>query len=133
MRAKSAPLVACVDSSEDVAQLLAEYLRLEGFRAVTHVTPVRWGAQPVIDFVTELRPDACIYTVSLPYDESWAEFQALRAAAPDVPFILTTTNMRALQAAVGPIDGIELFGRPFDLDQVCEALRRSLAGCTAPD
>ena len=31
------PLVTCVNSSEDIVQLLAEYLRLEGFRAVTHV------------------------------------------------------------------------------------------------
>ena len=125
------PLVACVDSSEDVAQLVADYLRLDGFRAVTHVTPVCWGAEPVISFVTELRPDACVFTVSLPYAESWREFQALRAAAPDVPFVLTTTNVRALEAAAGPVDGIELFGRPFDLDQVCQAVRRAIESRTA--
>ena len=118
------PLVACVDSSEDVAALLADYLRLEGFRAVTHVTPVRCGAQPAIDFLADLRPDACVFTVSLPYAESWAEFQAVRAAVPDVPFVLTTTNRRALEAAVGPADGIELFGKPFDLGEVCDAVRR---------
>ena len=123
---ETGPLVACVDSSEDIAQLLADYLRLEGLRAVTHVTPVRWGAEPVIAFITNLRPDACVFTVSLPYAESWAEFQTLRAAIPDVPFVLTTTNRRALEAAVGPVDGIELFGKPFDLGEVCNAVRRVL-------
>ncbi len=96
------PLIACVDSSEDIVQLLADYLRLEGFRAVAHATPVRWGAEPVIQFIAQLRPDACVYTVSLPYAENWAEFQALRAAVPDVPFVLTTTNQRALAAPRRP-------------------------------
>src|SRR3712207_2819425 len=94
------PLVACVDSSEDVVQLLADYLRLEGFRAVTHATPVAWGVDPVIRFVADLRPDACVYNVSLPYRENWAEFEALRAAVPDVPFVLTTTNLHALRSLV---------------------------------
>ena len=122
------PLVACVDSSEDVANLLADYLRLGGFRTVVHTTPVRWGAEPVISFIRELRPDACVFTVSLPYPESWREFQALRAALPDLPFVLTTTNQRALEEAVGPVDSIELLGKPYDLDAVCQAVRRALAG-----
>jgi DNA-binding response OmpR family regulator len=125
------PLIACVDSSEDVANLLADYLRLEGFRTVAHTTPIRWGAEPVISFIAELRPDACVFTVSLPYAESWAEFQALRAAVPHVPFVLTTTNRRALEEAVGPVDSIELLGKPYDLDEVCQAVRRALAGRTA--
>src|SRR3712207_4274491 len=97
---ETSPLIACVDSSEDVTQLLADYLRLEGMRAVTHVTPVRWGAAPVIAFLTDLRPDVCVFTVSAPYAESWAEFQALRAALPALPVVLTTTNKRALEAVV---------------------------------
>ena len=130
---ETGPLIACVDSSEDVTRLLADYLRLEGFRAVTHVTPVRWGAGPVITFLTDVRPDACVFTVSLPYAESWAEFRVVRAAVPNVPFVLTTTNKRALEVAVGPVDGIELFGKPFDLGQVCQAVRRALGERGATD
>ena len=124
---QTAPLVACVDSSEDLVQLLADYLRLDGFRVVTHGTPIRWGSEPVIRFVSELRPDACVYSVSVPYAESWAEFQTLRAAVPDVPFVLTTTNLRGLHDAAGPTDGIEILGKPFDLDALCSAVRRALA------
>ena len=132
------PLVACVNSSEDIVQLLADYLRLEGFRAVTHVTPVRWGAGPVIEFVSELRPDACVFSVSLPYAESWREFRTVSAAVPDVPLVLTTTNLRALESVVGPVEGIEILGKPFDLDEVSRAVRRALgrrasaAACVAP-
>ena len=120
------PLVACVNSSEDLVQLLAEYLELEGFRAVAHATPIRWGAGPVIDFVSDLRPDACVYSVGPPYEASWREFEALRAAVPDVPCVLVTTNLRALRSLVGPVDGIEVIGMPFDLDEVCRAVRRAL-------
>ena len=122
-----APLVACVDSSEDIAELLADSLRLDGFRAVSHTTPIRAGAEPVIRFIRDLRPDACVYTVSIPYEASWAEFECVRAAVPEVPFVLTTTNKRALEALVGPSEGIELFGKPFDLDEVSAAVRRALA------
>ena len=94
------PLVACVNSSEDVAQLLAEWLRTDGFRAVAYITPIRYGAEPIIQFITELRPDACVYTVAIPYRESWAEFEQLHQAAPDVAFVLTTTNQRAFEQLV---------------------------------
>ena len=130
----TAPLVAVVNSSEDVVQLLADYLRLDGFRAVTHVTPIRWGSEPVVRFVSELRPDACIYNVSLPYAESFAEFRAVCAAVPDVPCVLVTTNLHALRSLVGDgdVDGIEVIGKPFDLDEVCAALRRAIDRHAAP-
>ena len=120
------PLVACVNSSEDVVDLLADYLRLEDFRAVTHVTPVRWGAEPVIAFLRDLHPDACVFTVSLPYDANWREFEVVRAAVPAVPFVVTTTNQRALDELVGPTNTIEIIGKPFDLDRVCQAVREAL-------
>jgi len=126
------PLVACVNSSEDIVQLLADYLRLEGFRTVTHVTPLRCGAGPVIDFLSELRPDACVFSVSLPYAESWREFRAVSAAVPDVPFVLTTTNLRALESVVGPVEGIEILGKPFDLDEVCRVVRRAVGRLATP-
>ncbi len=125
-----APLVACCDANEEVAQLLADYLQLDGFRTVAHVMPSGAGAAPVIQFVSQVRPDACIVTVSLPYAESWATFQALRAAVPTVPVVLTTTDMHALAAAVGPLDGIDVFGKPCDLDALCQAVRRALANRT---
>ena len=120
------PLIACVDSSEDIVQLLADSLCLDGFRVVTHATPLRRGSEPVIQFIAGLRPDACIYTIGLPYAASWAKFQALRGAVPDVPFVLTTLNRRGLEGAVGPVDSIELLGKSFDLDEIARAVRRAL-------
>ena len=46
-------------------------------------------------------------------------------------FVITTTNVGALRAWVGPADAIELIGKPFDLDEMTQALRRVLAGSHA--
>jgi len=104
-----APLVACVDGSEDIVTLLADALSLDGVRVAPYVLPVGWRAAPVIRFLAALRPDACVIDVAL----------------PDLPVVLTTTNRRGLTAAVGPVDGLALLGKPFDLDELSRAVRRA--------
>ncbi len=65
-----APLIACCNASEDIVKLLAEVMKHEGWRAVTHVSPSDLGPASTIEFLTQVRPHACIYSVSLPYAES---------------------------------------------------------------
>ena len=122
------PLVACVDSSEDIVALVADVLKDEGWQAVTHVTPATEGPAPTIDFLTQAQPQACIYSVSLPYAASWANFQAVRDAMPGCAWVVTTTNKRALDAIVGPTESLDIWGKPFDLDQVVASVRRALQG-----
>jgi DNA-binding NtrC family response regulator len=93
---------------------------------VTYVTPLRYGSAPVIEFLRQLRPDVVVYTVALPFRESWAEFQRLRAAVPSIDYVLTTTNKEALDEIVGPTEAFEIIGKPFDIDQVVAAVRRAL-------
>jgi hypothetical protein len=64
------PLVACVNSSKELLDLLADVLKADGLRAVTMVSSLREGIRPVVDFLGQLRPDACIYAVSVPYRQS---------------------------------------------------------------
>ena len=122
------PLIACCNSSEDIVALLADVLKEEGFRAVTHVSPATQGPEPTIDFLTQVQPHACIYAVSLPYETSWTNFQAVRAAVPGCAWVVTTTNKRALEAFVGPTDTIEIWGKPFDIEDVTASVRRALQG-----
>jgi DNA-binding NtrC family response regulator len=122
-----APLIACVNSSEDLVQLLAEYFREEGFRAVTQVSSVRSDPTRLVTFLTDLHADACIYSVSPPYDAGWQEFLKLRTAVPGCTYLVTTTNKRALDALVGPTDSLEIIGKPYDLDQVVAAVQQALA------
>ena len=123
---ENVPLVAYVNSSEDIVELLAEVLRDEGFRAVTHVTPSRLGPAPVMTFLSQLLPQACVFNVSVPYEQSWAEFVQVQAAVPSCAYVVTTTNKRALDELVGPTDSIEVIGKPFDLDHIVQAVRRAV-------
>ena len=124
----ASPLVACVNSSQDIVELLASVLQEEGYRAVTHVSPTREGPQPEIDFLRNVRPQVVIYNVSLPYEASWKEFLQVRATVPDCPFVVTTTNKRALDELVGPTNTIEIIGKPYDLDHILAVVRQALAG-----
>jgi DNA-binding NtrC family response regulator len=123
-----APLVACVDASEDIVALLAEVMQDEGWRAVTHVSRATQGPAPTIEFLTQVRPQACIYNVSLPYAASWAEFAQIRQAVPGCAWVVTTTNKRALDELVGPTERLDIWSKPFDLDQIAASVRRALDG-----
>ena len=122
------PLIACVNSSEDLVALLADVMKQEGWRAVTHVTPASLGAQPTIEFLAQVQPHACIYAVSVPYDADWAIFQEVQQAVPRCAWVVTTTNKRALEAIVGPTNTLEILGKPYDLEQVMQAVRHALEG-----
>ena len=121
------PLVACCNASEDIVELLAEVLQLAGFRTVTHVSPTKLGPAPTIAFLTAVQPQACVYSVSLPYEERWHIFAQVRAAVPDCGWVVTTTNKRALEAQVGPTHSIEVWGKPFNIDDIVGSVRRVLA------
>jgi DNA-binding NtrC family response regulator len=73
-----------------------------------------------------VQPQACIYAVSMPYAASWANFQVVRQAMSDCAWVVTTTNKRALDALVGPTETFEIWGKPFDIEQVVASVRRAL-------
>ena len=126
-----APVVAVINSSTDVVQLLRTALEEEGYTTATaHVTEIKQGQQDVVDFFERYDPRVVIYDVSLPYAENWTFFKLIRdtQAAQGREFIVTTPNKRALEEAIGGAEAVELVGKPYDLqtilDRVATALRR---------
>ena len=124
------PILAILNSSEDLLELLAEAFKDEGVRVITHhLLPFRRGQEDVTSFFAQHRPDVAIWELSIPYDENWTFFQRMRLAPAvrDCPIILTTTNIgRLRQAADADIDAFEVVGKPFDLDQLVELVRQAL-------
>jgi len=130
----SGPLIAVMNSSRDLVTVLQTALEQDGFRTVTLVSTIVGGAAGPLAFLREHQPAAAVYSVSPPYRESWAILEEVRRQWQGGTFVITTTNIGALRSCVGPAEAIELIGKPFDLDEITQALRRVLAGQqAAPD
>lgn len=121
------PLIAVMNSSRDLVNVLKTALEEDGFRTITLVSTIVGGAIGPLAFLREHEPAAAVYSVSPPYRESWDILQDVRRQWQDGRFVITTTNIGALRACVGPADAIELIGKPFDLDEITRSLRRVLA------
>ena len=127
---RAAPLLAIVNSSADVTELLCWAAADEGYRSVTAcASAFRDGTQDLAAFLREHEPSAVIWDIALPYDANWHYVQGVRERGimRDCPLVLTTTNKRALETLVGATDVLEIIGKPFDLDDVFAAVRRALA------
>ncbi len=125
----AAPVVAIVNTSEDIVVLLRELLAGDGFRPVAGFVPdFREGREDLDGFLREHDPAVIIWDIGFPYDRNWAYFQqaSAREAARGRRFVLTTTNKRALDELVGPTNSFEIIGKPFDLDHIVQAVRQAL-------
>lgn len=123
----SDPLIAVMNSSRDLVNVLKDALTLDGFRTVTLVSTIVGGAAGQLAFLRKHEPAAAVYSISPPYRESWDILQEVRRHWQNGYFVVTTTNVGALRSCVGSADAIELIGKPFDLDEITQALRRVLA------
>ncbi len=124
----SEPLIAVMNSSTDLVDILQTALEDDGFRTVTLVSTIAGGPVGPLAFLRTYQPVAAVYSISPPYRESWQILQEVRRQWQGGHYVITTTNLGALRACVGPADAIELVGKPFDLDEITRALRRVLAG-----
>ncbi|MGI8553180.1 MAG: hypothetical protein ACR2PL_20695 [Dehalococcoidia bacterium] len=125
--AGSGPLIAVMNSSRDLVNVLQTSLEEDGFRTITLVSTIVGGATGPLAFLREHQPAAAVYSISPPYRESWEILKDVRQQWRDGHFVITTTNIGALRSCVGPCNAIELIGKPFDLDEITLALRRVLA------
>jgi DNA-binding NtrC family response regulator len=126
------PLVAVLDSSQDIVTLIQQVLVDEGYRVVTLATSVQLGGVSEREFLLQHQPQAVVCAVGPPYEKSWAIFRMLATELPHFGWVVTTTNAAALEQWVGPTDAIELIGKPFDLDQLVEAVHRAIEGPHPP-
>jgi DNA-binding NtrC family response regulator len=131
--AQTPPLIAVMNSSQDLVDFLQASLVPDGFRAVTHVSTIRSGAAGPLTFLWEHQPDAVVYSVSPPYRESWDILAEVRRRWSQACFVVVTTNVGALRQWIGPTDAMELLGKPFDLDQLTRAVQQALAARVAAD
>ena len=122
------PTVAVINGLEDTIEMLRLVLETAGFRVVdAQARDVRLGVVDLAAFVEQHGVHVILFDVAIPYEENWRAVQACRAspALASTPFVVTTTNQRALESLVGPSDTVEIVGKPYDLRMVVEAVRRA--------
>ena len=129
---KPTATVAVFNASQDTVDMLTVFFKQCGYRAVGEPWPARepLGLEEVRAFVAKHRPDVIVFDISFPYDHNWQrcrEFHDFHDTR-QIPVVLTTTNDEALTDMVGPNAALEIVGKPYDLNQLAEAVARALTG-----
>jgi DNA-binding response OmpR family regulator len=128
--------IAIINTSVEFAELLRDTLEDEGLgrAAVGYVHRFKRREEDVGEFFARNDPAVVIFDIAVPYEENWRYCREVRALpeAGGRRFITTTTNRAALEGLVGPSEALEIIGKPFDLEQLIEAVKRGLAGEEAP-
>ena len=122
------PTVAVINGLQDTIDMLRFVLEDAGFRVVdTQARDVRRGQVDLAEFVQRHDAAVVLYDIAIPYDENWRALQERRAAPAlaTTPFVVTTTNQRALEGVVGPTDAVEIIGKPYGPHRIVEAVRRA--------
>jgi CheY-like chemotaxis protein len=123
------PVVAILNSNDDLVELLRHVLEQAGFITVTgHIDEVRRGELDLVNFVKQHNPSVIVYDLVPPYDRSWNYLHLLRDSEPlrGRPFVLTSVNAMRAKEVVGESELVyEIVGKPFDLDKVVTAVREA--------
>ena len=125
-----ARIIAIFNTNPEVLELVRESLQQAGMQAVVaHIDDLKRGRIDMIQFVEEHKPDVIVYDVAPPYDTNWTFLRLMRSSKvmQGRAFVVTTTNKRALDELIGPSDTVELLCKPYDLEQIVQAVTHALS------
>jgi hypothetical protein len=103
-------------------------LRCSVLSDVTHLPDIKQGQEDFAAFLKEHDPAVIVYDLAPPYWENWKLLQILLndEATKHRRFVLTTTNKRLLQEAVGlEITAFEISEKPYRLASIVNAVRNT--------
>ena len=84
---ESPPVVAILNSNQDVLRLIGSVLQDEGYTVVTqHIVSFKDGQANLMQFLMDHRPSVMVYDLAPPYQENW-NFLQLLLKIPEVSAI----------------------------------------------
>jgi len=128
--------VAIFNSRAEFIDGLREALDREGFPTATALlAEIQDGTLDLVAFLEAHDPRVIVYDLPRPFERHWNFLRLLRQADAlrKRTWILTTTDKRALDAAVGASGVIEIvFGEPYSVGEVVDAVHHALSDGLPP-
>jgi DNA-binding NarL/FixJ family response regulator len=123
--------VAIFNSHAEFIRALCEALDREGLATATALlADIQDGTLDLVAFLEAHNPRVIVYDLPRPYERHWNFLRLLKQThgLRKKAWILTTTDKKALDAAVGASGVIEIvFGEPYGVGEVVEAVRYALS------
>ena len=123
--------VALFNASDDTVEMVKRMLDTIGIHSLIscHFADLKKGNIDVNAYLVTHDPAVVIFDISPPYLENWEFFKTMRAAKEmeSRGIVLTTTNKLRLDELIGQNSAaLEVVGKPYDLEQISDAIKKAL-------
>jgi DNA-binding response OmpR family regulator len=126
---KRLPVVAVINTTPDVVDMLRLVFESEGFVVVSTFTHmIRDGNIDIEAFARQHRPDAVVYDIAPPYKNNWQLFEHVSSLPvfEGTSFILTSTNPARVRDIAGDNQPVwEVVETPYELQELVAKVRAS--------
>jgi DNA-binding response OmpR family regulator len=126
---KRLPVVAVINTTPDVVDMLRLLFESEGFVVVSTFTHmIRDGDIDIEAFARQHRPDAVLYDIAPPYKNNWQLFEHVSSLPvfEDTSFILTSTNPARVRDIAGDKQPVwEVVETPYELQELVAKVKAS--------
>ncbi len=123
--ASRAPQVLIVEDESVIREILAEFLRLDGFE----VREAEGGRSALKNFMTE-RPDLILTDWMMENGNGEELIRSIRAVDGNVPVIVLSANTELTPESLREFKINRLISKPFDPDALIQQIKKIL---TAPE
>jgi CheY-like chemotaxis protein len=110
--------VLIVEDDEDLREMMAQLLMLEGFDAAT----VSNGREALDYLQTAAKPDVILLDLMMPVMDGW-EFRRQQQADPDLAPVPVIVLSALDQARAANVDAIAFLKKPLDFDRLLDLVR----------